>query len=230
MSLLAAEYQQRRKRLIIPHVRTSIAVISEETIHLIRYYLALVLFVSFPPLLSFWLLVHPFVRFWRKLGPVWTYTIVGLIVLFEVLLLFAIRKRVLFIEFGTNRFLIVVGLFCLLGASRLRVLISRHVTNALLLGLHEIGPEEYPGQLVDAGLYGRIRHPRYVQIALALLGYSLVTNYLALYIIFAICVAELYLIVLLEEKELWSRFGMEYEEYCHRVPRFMPRLRKRASK
>lgn len=217
---------ERRECLIVLPLRTSNAIISGETLYLIRYYLALVFFVSFPPLLSFWFLIHPFIRFWRKLGLAWTYSIVGLIVLSEVMVLIAIHKRVLLIEFGTNRLLIVVGLFCLLIASRLRVLIGRHVTNALLLGLHEIAPDKYPGTIVEAGLYARIRHPRYVQIALALLGYSLIANHLALYIVLAICVVELYIIVLLEEKELRCRFGEMYEEYCRRVPRFWPRLRK----
>jgi protein-S-isoprenylcysteine O-methyltransferase Ste14 len=29
--------------------------------------------------------------------------------------------------------------------------------------------------------------------------------------------------VLLEERELRDRFGAEYEEYCRRVPRYIPK-------
>ena len=38
-----------------------------------------------------------------------------------------------------------------------------------------------------------------------------------------LCVPTLYLIVLLEERELRDRFGEEYEAYCRRVPRFVPK-------
>jgi hypothetical protein len=31
-----------------------------------RYYLALLLTVCLPPLLLYWLMLHPFVRFWRR--------------------------------------------------------------------------------------------------------------------------------------------------------------------
>jgi len=30
---------------------------------------------------------------------------------------------------------------------------------------------------------------------------------------------------MLEERELRERFGAEYDAYCRRVPRFLPRLR-----
>jgi protein-S-isoprenylcysteine O-methyltransferase Ste14 len=32
----------------------------------------------------------------------------------------------------------------------------------------------------------------------------------------------MHIIVLLEEKELKERFGRGYEEYCRRVPRYIP--------
>jgi protein-S-isoprenylcysteine O-methyltransferase Ste14 len=57
---------------------------------------------------------------------------------------------------------------------------------------------------------------------LALLGYALIANYLALYLVFALWLPALSLIVRLEESELRERFGPAYEEYCCRVPRFVP--------
>src|SRR3989442_12653236 len=42
----------------------------------IRYYLALVIVVTWPPALLFWFMIHPFVAFWQRLGPWVTYTIV----------------------------------------------------------------------------------------------------------------------------------------------------------
>jgi protein-S-isoprenylcysteine O-methyltransferase Ste14 len=33
----------------------------------------------------------------------------------------------------------------------------------------------------------------------------------------------IHLVVLLEEPELRERFGAEYEEYCGRVPRYIPK-------
>jgi len=34
----------------------------------------------------------------------------------------------------------------------------------------------------------------------------------------------MHIIVLLEEKELKERFGHDYEEYCRRVPRYIPKI------
>jgi protein-S-isoprenylcysteine O-methyltransferase Ste14 len=53
-------------------------------------------------------------------------------------------------------------------------------------------------------------------------------NYLALYVALPLSLAALYLIVILEEKELRNRFGSQYEKYCHSVPRFIPRRAPRA--
>jgi hypothetical protein len=50
-----------------------------------RYYLALLLTVCLPPLLLYWLLLHPFVRFWRGLGPGLSFGIIwGLMALGEI--------------------------------------------------------------------------------------------------------------------------------------------------
>ena len=46
---------------------------------------------------------------------------------------------------------------------------------------------------------------------------------LALCVTFALSLPTLYLLVLLEERDLRERFGSEYEACCRRVPRFVPR-------
>ena len=75
------------------------------------------------------------------------------------------------------------------------------------------------------GLYAQARHPRYLQLPLALLGWSLMANHLAAYVASALWIPGVCVIVVLEEKELRERYGREYEDYCRRVPLFIPRRR-----
>jgi len=93
-----------------------------------------------------------------------------------------------------------------------------------ILGLPELAPDQRPQRLITTGVYAIIRHPRYVQIFLGLLGSALIANYLVLYLVVALWLPGIYVIVRLEEKELRDRFGPAYDEYRHRVPRFLPRI------
>ena len=137
--------------------------------------------------------------------------------------LFAARRWLLAVEFGTNYLLIVAGVVCLAISLGLRLWLSRHISVKTMLGLPELAPDQYPSRLVTEGIYAVVRHPRYLQFLLALVGYALVANYLALYGAVALWLAGIYPIVLLEEAELRERFGSEYEEYCRQVPRFVPK-------
>ena len=87
----------------------------------------------------------------------------------------------------------------------------------------ELAPAGQPGELLTGGVYGRIRHPRYVEILLAMAGYALIANYLATYVLLTLCVPVVYIVTLFEEKELLARFGDDYEQYRSRVPRFLPK-------
>ena len=73
------------------------------------------------------------------------------------------------------------------------------------------------------GIYARVRHPRYVQIWLGLLGHALIVNYVSTYALVAIATAVILLVVRMEERELSARFGDAYRAYVARVPRFLPR-------
>jgi protein-S-isoprenylcysteine O-methyltransferase Ste14 len=115
-------------------------------------------------------------------------------------------------------------LFLIVSGS-LRFAIQRHLGIKTLLGFPEIAPERFPRKLITDGIYARMRHPRYVQLLIALIGYALIANYLAAYLAVALWVPGIYIIALLEEKELRAHFGDIYGAYCRKVPRFLPKPR-----
>jgi len=195
----------------------------------VRYLLAAFLVISLPPLFLYWLIIHPFVDFWRAKGIGTTYTIVLTIIGATMIGLFAIRHDLLTNDFGTNYLLLTLGLISLILSARMRLAIQKHLSIKTLLGFPEIAPDRFPRELITDGIYARMRHPRYAQLLIALIGYALIANYLASYLAVALWVPGIYVIVLLEEKELNQHFGESYECYCRRVPRFLPRWRKARS-
>ena len=194
----------------------------------LRYFLALVLVISLPPLFLYWLLIHPLIDFWRAKGIGVTYGVVLTIITLGMVGVFSMRHYFLAMQFGTSYALVILGVSCLVLSGAMRFALQKHLTIKTLLGLPEIAPDRYPRRLVTDGLYGRLRHPRYVQFLTALVGYALIANYLASYLVVALWVPGIYVIVLLEERELRAHFGEAYENYCRRVPRFVPRLTSRS--
>jgi protein-S-isoprenylcysteine O-methyltransferase Ste14 len=192
-----------------------------------RYYLALVLTCLLGPSLLFWLIIHPFIGFWRRLGAFRAYAVVIAVVGLGAGTLFLVRKRILGIEFGTNWLLIAIGSLGIATAVVMRRRLHAHFGVAQLAGLPELEPARQPQRLVTEGLHGWIRHPRYVQYFLLILSFALIANYLALFLTVVCWVPGIYLIVLLEERELRDRFGRAYEEYCQGVPCFFPRWRRK---
>ena len=188
----------------------------------LRYYIALVMLVTLPPTLLPWFFIHPYVRFWRRLGPALTHS-VGLAVMgLAGFGLFLVRRSLLAWDWGTNYFLVALGVLLEVTSIWLWVMLHRQLSFKTLVGLPELAPGKYPAALITAGIYSRIRHPRYVQIILYFWGYALIANYPAAYVVAGLWLPGVYLIVRLEEKELKDRYGAAYEEYCRRVPRFWP--------
>lgn len=191
----------------------------------IRHGLALLLWVAFPPALLFWLLLHPFVRFWRRLGPLATYALLGSLVVAGMAGLYTLRARALAVDLGTHPALVAAGIVLLAAAAAARWRIERELTTRVLLGLPELAPARHPSALVTTGPYAVLRHPRYAQLTLALLGWALLSNHLVSYLIFGLWLPVLWATVRLEERELRDRFGAEWDAYARRVPRFLPRRR-----
>ncbi len=188
----------------------------------VRYYLALILLIGLPPGLLLWLVIHPLVAFWRRLGPGWTYAVLGAPSLALMAGVFWGRGYLLGTEFGTNVPLIALGVMCATAGVAIAVKRKKYLTFAVLCGIPELSAGG-AGKLLTEGIYGSIRHPRYVEAFLWVLAYAFVANYLALYITAVVSVPVIYLIVILEERELLDRFGHVYEEYRRRVPPFVPK-------
>jgi protein-S-isoprenylcysteine O-methyltransferase Ste14 len=189
----------------------------------VRYFLALITLLGLAPGLLLWFFIHPFVGFWRRLGPVWTYALLSVPVVALMVGVFRARPALLEREYGTHFVLVGLGVLCLICGAMITRKRRRHLTFGVLAGIPELSSKPHSQKLLTEGIYSRIRHPRYVELMLWLLGYALIANYLALYIALPVSLTALYFIVVLEERELRDRFGSEYEEYCRAVPRFIPR-------
>ncbi|MHA3903093.1 methyltransferase family protein [Castellaniella sp. WN] len=79
--------------------------------------------------------------------------------------------------------------------------------------------------LVAEGPYSVCRNPLYVFSVLAVLGIGLQTGSLTVALVLALAALAVFRwIVGEEERMLRASFGAPFEDYCTRVPRFLPRL------
>lgn len=87
-------------------------------------------------------------------------------------------------------------------------------------------PLDPPKKLVIEGPYRMVRNPMYWGVGSVLLGEATVFHSVVLLQLFAAFAVGVILFVLsIEEPGLRAKFGAEYEEYCRRVPRWLPRFK-----
>lgn len=194
-------------------------------IDLARYVIGALLVISLPPAIVYWFILHPFVAFWRRVGTKPTFWILGIFMVGTMAVLYPFHRALLGRDLGTSLPSIALAVPLLVAGGIISRKRRRHLTFRILAGTPELAPESPGAGLLTEGIYGRIRHPRYVEFTLALTGWSLFANYIGLYGMTALSIAALFLIVLLEERELRERFGQAYVAYSARVPRFIPRRR-----
>jgi protein-S-isoprenylcysteine O-methyltransferase Ste14 len=83
-----------------------------------------------------------------------------------------------------------------------------------------------PKELVVVGLYRYVRNPIYAGAMLFQVGFIFwFGSVLAIAYALLFFLAFNVLILIVEEPILRNQFGAAYEEYCRRVPRWIPRLR-----
>ncbi len=187
------------------------------------YSLALITLITVPATLIAWLLLHPFVSFWRRVGPAKTLLFITAATVLAMLGMYLVREPLLRLRFGVHWPLACASAVLLAVSFYLNALVYRQVPKSVAFGLAEISSDG-PGQLVTDGVYSRLRHPRFTAMALAVAAMALLTNYAAVYVLFVVYVGAIFVIALLEERELKARFGSRYVEYAKDVPRFAPRV------
>ncbi len=190
-----------------------------------RYIAALLVVVGVPPGIGYWFVIHPFIGFWRRLGRAPTFAVMLGLMGFFGWGIVQMTDTILAIDFGTNYFLWPLLLLSYGVSVRIEIACKKHLKFKTLVGATELAQDGREGELLSEGIYGRVRHPRYVSVMLGITAFALFANYLAPYVLLPLSVVSFYVITVFEERELLARFGDEYVKYCARVPRFLPRKR-----
>lgn len=190
---------------------------------LILAWIAALIYATVP---AYWLLVHPFVGFWRGrgatlkgVGPLWMllWIVAGLIT-HRWLDHFFYRSAwslLALILLGT-------GLYIYSGA-------RRQFSTDQVLGRAELEPGKHEQRLVTSGIRARVRHPYYLGHLLNLTALTVASGSLALFALWGFAVATGTLMIVLEERELVARFGDQYRAYQRRVPAVIPAIRNQRS-
>jgi len=188
----------------------------------IRYWLGVVVLSSWVPAIFCWVLIHPLVKFWRQTGKAAMWLVVSPIALAGVAILFYFRDSLMGEDLGTNFWLWIPAFILTVLGTYLDFARRKYLTTRILVGTPEI--EGDASNLLTEGLYAHVRHPRYVAITASYLGFSLFANFAGVYIYLLASAPLLWLIIVLEEKELRNRFGKAYEDYAKKTPRLIPKL------
>jgi protein-S-isoprenylcysteine O-methyltransferase Ste14 len=88
------------------------------------------------------------------------------------------------------------------------------------------GPWDPPQRLVERGLYRCVRNPMFLGVGLVGLGEAaLFASPAIFWYVVAFWGCMHLVVVLYEEPTLRDKFGADYEDYCRRVPRWLPKFR-----
>lgn len=182
---------------------------------------AVVLFLQLPiPL--YWFVVHPLVKFWR--GHQKAAYLIGVLCSWPpVTAAMVVFRRALFRPGRPQVAALAAGIALIIVEGWMFWRVQRDLGGARLVGKTELSGG---GEVARSGIYARIRHPRYTGSFLAILGASLLAGTRLLWMVVLAWAVLTRVAIALEERELRARFGKAYEEYCRRVPRFVPLMRR----
>ncbi len=184
------------------------------------FYLVVMLWIPF-----YWFLFHPAIRFWRRVGnrsfwlalPVWLTFAVVIIAARHEILAPRIKRSALTWAIGSVLFVVANWLDSQ----------TRHTFGwKRLVGLAELHPEHRLSGVVRTGVYGLVRHPRYLLYMVMIACMAFLTGARPIFLLAILNILMYQVLAPLEERELLDQYGPQYEEYRRSVPRFLPRLRR----
>lgn len=185
--------------------------------------LALIAIIVWPVVPLFWIPVHGFSRFFKKLGfatyllPVLTWPPVAYAIYLN-------REFLLQFRMAFPSAVLFAGILLLLAGTMLHIRTGMLLGLWGLMGLPEISAKK-ESRLVTEGPFSIVRHPTYLAHTLMFSGVFLITGVTAVAVItFADFILITMVIIPLEDRELINRFGDEYKRYKERVPGFIPRI------
>jgi len=187
-----------------------------------RWFIAVMMIVWVPPAIGAWYLIHPFARFWRRMGTVASFCVIYSILIAAAVLLWHFSPVLVGRDLGLQPLLLVLAVPAAAAGAVIARRRRTHLNQRILVGVPEVSRAD-KGRLLCEGIYARTRNPRYLEFVAFSFAYVAFANYSGAWVLYALTFPALHLVVLLEERELRERFGAEYEEYCRRVPRYLPR-------
>ncbi len=192
-----------------------------------RDHLALLALLLWPAIPLFWIPVHGFNRFFRKIGLL-TYALPLFTWLPIAYLIYLNRMNLLSYTIIVPHALGIIGMITLVGGIILQLWTLHLLSFRGITGMPEVS-ERYSGRFVTKGPFSVVRHPTYLSHTLMLLGVFLVTGAVTVAVFTVLDFFLIHaLIIPLEDRELMNRFGRDYMKYKNEVPRFFPTFRKTA--
>lgn len=186
--------------------------------YLALFYLVMLLWIPF-----YWFVFHAAIRFWRRVGnrafgvalPVWLIFAIGLIIS---------RHRLFAGRLERTPLTWIVGGILFFTASWLDVQ-TRHAFGwRRLVGLTELNPQHSLCGVIRTGIYGCIRHPRYLLYMLMILSVAFLTGEPAIFLLAFLTILLYQVVAPFEERGLLDQYGPPYADYRRSVPRFVPHL------
>lgn len=187
--------------------------------------LALATLIFWPVIPLFWIPVHFATTFFKKLG-LFTYIMPLITWLPWAYLIY--QNQIFLLNFKINLPVVlnIIGFPFLIFGLLLHIWTARLFGLRGIIGVPEISTR-IKENVVAGGPFSIVRHPTYLAHTLIFSGVFLITGVIAIGIITALDLIIINTTIIpLEEKELLSRFGKDYELYKKKVPsRFFPLIR-----
>ena len=193
------------------------------TVHTVLHSLAWFACIGYSTIPLFWLMIHPFVKFWRArrrnpftvLLPLW-------IVLWVITALITAPRHRFELYSTSVAWLPAAGLLAV--GIRIYRSSGSGFSWSQLAGIPEIRASNPPGKpLAAKGIRAHVRHPIYLAHLCEMLAWSLGSGLAVCYCLTAFAIITGAAMIALEERELTQRFGADYTRYKNNVPAVFPR-------